>query len=146
MTTKEDHTKERLKQLEEIVVAIDHWLENWCKGNIDSRVGAAIQRHATREVSFLSYIQKVPVSMDELRIKANEEIRRLGGSVIPKPATLNWKSLLNIGKPTAKTRREELEDMSTSDLRELYFDKKAEELRQQRIEYILKSERDYGSE
>ena len=84
------YRKKRIESMYEIIEAIDHWLANWSKGQINRRVGALIQRFAMRELAFKAYLTDNFIEMDELRIKANDELERLGNPRVPKPIEPMW--------------------------------------------------------
>jgi hypothetical protein len=135
----------------EIIASIDHWLEQWDKGTISTNVGAVIQKYATRELDFMSYINDELVCMDDLRNKANDVLGGLGQMRIPKPVPVvpayNWVKLsypnFVVKEPT---RREELEGYTNGQIHELYKAHEAKEVRTERIEYILMSEEADGTE
>ncbi len=74
---------ERITKMKEIVGAIDHWLKNF--KTVPVEVGAIIQRHAMRELAFIEYLGDDWIALDELRVKANDELQRLGELRIPIP-------------------------------------------------------------
>ncbi len=75
--------KERVEKMKEIVGAIDYWLKNFA--SIPVEVGAIIQRHAMRELAFIEFIGDEWIGLDELRVKANDELVKLGELRIPIP-------------------------------------------------------------
>jgi hypothetical protein len=141
---------ERIEKMMEIIAGIDHWLFLF-PNRIESRVGAVIQRYATRELDFMAYINNVPVPMDDLRMKANDVLGEMGEMRIPVPikaAQCNWVTMPypNFTVTTEPTRREELEAMSNGEIETIFYERESKELKQERIDYILESEKDYGTE
>ena len=81
------------------------------------------------------------------------ELQRLGQPRVIKPITpppplYDWLSMPfpkfeAIATVPVKTRREELEEYTDGQIRELYNEKKAKELTKYRINYILEAEKEY---
>lgn len=144
--------------LEEIISAIDHWLFYWSKGKINQKVGACIQRAAMKEVAFMRYLDDNFLCMDDLRIEANKQLILYGFSSIPVPvyvepdlpkATFDWVSIpfpdFTKGfRISTSTRREELEAMTFGEISKEYDKATKKVLKQEWIDYILESEKDYG--
>jgi hypothetical protein len=145
----EDQRNQRIEKMTEIISSIDHWLEQWDKGTISTKVGALIQKYATRELDFISYINDHQVPMDELRSKANDILGGMGQMRIPKPVPALAFSWVHMPYPNfviKPTRREELEAMTTQEIRDIYFKVQGKELKQERIDHILMSEEADGTE
>jgi len=147
MERQRKYNEERVIKMHEIIEAIDHWLKNCTNGQIDLKVGALIQRHAMRELAFIEFISDEWKTIDELRILANNELQRLGNPFVPKPIQGVFYDF-SIPFPTidvtpVKTRKEELEEMTHSQIRDLYRKAKTKERKKERIKYILESEKTY---
>ena len=155
MSRQRKYNEERVEKMYEIIDAIDHWLKVWKAGQVSVKVGAVIQRHAMRELAFIEYISDKWLPMDELRGLANNELERLGQPRVikpmpapPLPRLFDWVSMPFptfeiISTEPVRTRREELEDMTDSDIRNLHTDLKIKDLKKTRISYILEAEKEY---
>ncbi len=169
--SKEKRTEDRVSVLIQIIESIDFWLKEFKSANVPNSLGILIQTFATYELFFTAYMNNKFPSMDELRTEANDELEKHGRTRIPKPIyvpvwgksvteMLAEQAMLMTGPkllmpgPGAsffgnmmitpkKTRREELEELSASDVRKLYYKAKNKELNRERIDYILEAEKEY---
>jgi hypothetical protein len=120
-----------------------------------------------RELDFINYLEDKWVGMAELRKKAVEELAKKGVVIVPRQIEAvqigvdfhlglvaqqqiqsddsSWSRPFPFPftHGVKKTRREELEEMTDSDIRNLHVDIRLKEIREKRIEYILESEKEY---
>jgi hypothetical protein len=148
----ESNRNKELEAAKEIIAAIDHWLEMRPGKKIDKKVGKLIQNYAMRDLAFVKFINDDFLAMDDLRILANDKLVQYNEPRIPKPIPAPlamspgcWSPVFFPTYPITpvKTRREELEEMSVSEIRKLHEEAKIQDRKRLRIDYILESEKDY---
>jgi hypothetical protein len=132
--------------LRQIMRALDWWNEGGWKTS--NAVGAIIQQKAQKllgihaDMSALrteagSQLEKNKV---EEEMKAQQVVREPTLSMMPGSWSIPFAFT---GITLKKTRREELEEMTTGQIRDLFREKQAKEIKADRIRYILESEKEY---
>jgi hypothetical protein len=145
----ERNRKKEIKAAKKIIAAIDHWLNLFKKGAIEQEVGCLIQDAAMRELAFVDFINDNFLGMDELRALANDKLEECGEiriiKPIPAPTPHNWIAIpfpTHTVIPPKKTRREELEEYTEGQVREVYEKARAKDKKKYQINYILEAEKD----
>jgi hypothetical protein len=153
---KAKHDKLRY-QLRQIIKALGWWTDQGGWKNI-SAIGALIQQKAQE-------LTGITADMSTLKDEAEAQLKRLKNeaamathleqqrsqsqiNMMPGKAfypfvSMPFPSFVKGMALTPKTRREELEEMTDGQIREIFRKKQAKEIKKDHINYILESEKEY---